>query len=83
VRVKPGAKSTFVSINHGQVNVSVTAQAREGKANAACRKALAKALDLRASAFTLIRGEHSRVKIFRLTGIAPAELAVKLARLPP
>jgi hypothetical protein len=81
--VKPGARSTFVAINHGQVTVSVTAQAREDKANVACRKALAKALGLAPSAVKLIRGEHSRVKIFGLTGIAPAELAVKLARLPP
>jgi uncharacterized protein len=81
--VKPGAKSTFVSINHGQVNVSVTAQAREGKANEACRKALAKALGLAPSTVKLMRGTRSRVKIFELKGMTPAEDAVKLARLPP
>jgi uncharacterized protein (TIGR00251 family) len=81
--VKPNAKSASVSIQHGQVNVRVKAPAIEGKANEACRKALAKALGLAPSAVKLVRGAHSRVKIFALTSMTSAELAVKLARLPP
>jgi uncharacterized protein len=70
-------------MQRGQVEVRVKAPAIEGKANEACRRALAKAFGLTPSALKLIRGAHSRVKIFALTEMTPAELAVKLARLPP
>ena len=81
--MKPNAKSASVSLDHGQVNIRVRAPAIEGKANEACRKALAKALGLAPSAVKLLRGAHSHVKIFALSGMSSAELALKLARLPP
>jgi uncharacterized protein YggU (UPF0235/DUF167 family) len=81
--VKANAKSASVSMQRGQVQVRVKAPAIEGKANEACRKALAKALGLAPSTIRLIRGAHSRVKIFALTDLTAAELAVKLARLRP
>jgi uncharacterized protein (TIGR00251 family) len=82
VTVKPSAKSTVVSIDHGQVHVRVKEPASEGRANEACRKALAKALGVAPSTLKLVRGAQSRVKIFALS-LTSSDLAVRLARLPP
>ncbi len=83
VTVKPHAAATVVSMTHGEVHVSVRAQAREGKANDACRVALAKALGVAPSTLTLVRGRSARIKLFAVATLTPAELAAKLARLRP
>jgi len=83
VTVKPNAAATVVSMAHGVVQVRVKPPAREGKANAACRGALAKALGVAPSTVTLVRGASARVKIFALATLTPTELAVRLARLRP
>jgi uncharacterized protein (TIGR00251 family) len=83
VHVKPGSKAESVGARHGVVEIRVKEPAREGKANAACRKALARALGVPASTLELVRGEHARVKVFRCSTLDPAELAARLARLGP
>ncbi len=48
--------------------VSVQAPAVDGKANAAVIKELAKAFDLRSSAFTIVSGDFGRDKRVRIAG---------------
>jgi uncharacterized protein len=81
VTVKPGARATLVSLDHGIVTVLVKEPAREGKANEACRKALAKALGVAPSTVKLLRGTKSRLKVFTLLTLTPADLRQRLDRL--
>jgi uncharacterized protein len=83
VTVKPNAKAALVSFEHGTVSVRVKEPAREGRANEACRRALAKALGVAPTTLKLLRGERSRVKIFALLTLTPAEVSQRLARLRP
>ena len=83
VTVKPGSKTASIGARHGNVEVRVKERAIEGKANLACRKALAHALGVPLASVELMRGTAARVKIFRFATIDPAELAVRLARLRP
>lgn len=68
VRVKPGAAKQAVGGSypgpHGSaLIVAVTAPAVDGKANAALRKALAGALDVRRADIDIAIGGHGRDKI--------------------
>jgi uncharacterized protein YggU (UPF0235/DUF167 family) len=66
VRVTPGAGRTTVEEDVGGLRVRVTAPPEGGKANAAVREALARALGIAKSRLTLVRGEASRVKVWRV-----------------
>ena len=66
VRVVPGAGRTAVEADGDGLRVRVTAQPEGGKANAAVREVLARALGLAKGRLTLIRGETSRTKTFRI-----------------
>ena len=71
IRVQPGAKKDAVLGNQAEVwKISVRAPAIEGKANRACVEYLAKLLDVRRSAVSLIKGERSRDKVFEIEGLA-------------
>lgn len=83
VHVKPGSKVASVGARRGFIEIRVKEPAREGKANEACRKALARALGVPVAMLELVRGASARVKVFRCTSLDPAELAVRLARLRP
>lgn len=83
VNAKPGAKVAAIAFSHGVVEVWMKEPAREGKANEACRKALARALGVAPSTVKLVRGAQSRTKVFELATLGPAELGVRLARLRP
>jgi uncharacterized protein len=83
VVVKPGAALTGIRVERGLIHVRVREKAHEGKANQACRAALAKALGVAPSTLTIVRGASARTKVFALATLTPAELAVRLARLPP
>jgi uncharacterized protein YggU (UPF0235/DUF167 family) len=66
VRVVPGAGGTTVEEQGEGLRVRVTAQPEGGKANAAVREALARALGVAKGRLTLIRGGTSRTKTFRV-----------------
>jgi uncharacterized protein len=83
VSVKPGAKAAAITFNHGMVEIRVKEPAREGRANTACAKLLAKTLGVPPSTVRLVRGAQSRVKIFALTTLGPADLTARLARVRP
>jgi len=78
VLVKPGSKSPGVSVDRGRVIVRVRAPAREGKANEACRKALAAALKIAPSRITLMRGATSKEKVFDIEDLTAEELSLRI-----
>lgn len=66
VRVTPKASRNSVAEEDGVIRVSVTAPASDGQANAAVAQHLAKALGVAKSRLTLVHGQKSRDKVFRL-----------------
>ncbi len=81
VHVTPGARSTRVGPAHGDaLRVAVTAPAAEGRANAACADALARALEVSRSAVHLPPASRGRRKRVYVEG-DPALLASRLCTL--
>lgn len=66
VRVTPKASRNAVIAEDGQIKVTVTTVPEGGKATKDVIALLAKALGVPKSSLTLIRGETSRDKVFRL-----------------
>jgi uncharacterized protein YggU (UPF0235/DUF167 family) len=66
VRVTPRASRNRIVVEEGQIKVYVTTLPEDGKANAAVQTMLAKALGVPKSRLTLIRGQTSRDKVFRV-----------------
>jgi uncharacterized protein YggU (UPF0235/DUF167 family) len=66
VRVTPRASRNRIVVEEGQIKVYVTTVPEDGKANAAVQTMLAKALGVPKSRLTLIRGQTSRDKVFRV-----------------
>jgi uncharacterized protein (TIGR00251 family) len=71
LRVQPRAARNELRLTHDppQITVRLTAPPVEGAANDACRAFLAERLDLASARVTLVRGERSRHKLFRLRGV--------------
>ncbi|MDO5369160.1 DUF167 domain-containing protein [Paracoccus sp. (in: a-proteobacteria)] len=67
VRVTPRGGRDAVTLDEaGGIHVRVTAPPENGKANAATRKLLARALGIAPSRLTLTGGATSRDKVFRI-----------------
>jgi uncharacterized protein (TIGR00251 family) len=66
VRVTPNARDNKVVMDNGVIKIGVTAPPEDGKANAAVTVFLSKALGVPKSSLTLVQGQKSRHKIFRL-----------------
>jgi len=66
VRVTPRAAREALTQEAGRITVRVTVVPENGKANAAVRRLLARSLGVPKSRLTLLRGETSRHKLFRL-----------------
>ena len=67
VRVTPrGGRDALTLDDAGAIHVRVTAPPEDGKANAAVRKLLARALGIAQSRLTLVGGTTSRDKLFRI-----------------
>lgn len=66
LRVTPKASRNALVLNEEGLRAYVTVVPEDGKANAAVVKLLAKALGVAKTRLTLIRGETSRDKVFRL-----------------
>jgi uncharacterized protein (TIGR00251 family) len=70
VRVTPGSKrSDIAGATADRLRVRVAAPAVEGKANAELTRFLAERFGVRASAVTIVRGEHGREKTILIAGI--------------
>lgn len=82
VLVRPGARrDEIVGVREGVLNVSISAPAVEGKANAACRRLLADILRLPVSRVEIIAGAHARRKRILLRNADAATLDAHLAPL--
>ncbi len=66
VRVTPKASRNAIELSETGLRVYVTTVPEGGKATAAVQKLMAKALGVPKSRLTLIRGETSRDKVFRI-----------------
>ena len=80
VHAQPGAKSPGVAGAHGDaLKIRVSAPPVDGKANRAIAESLARSLGVPSSHVSLLSGETSRRKRFRLEGVDPARV-VELLR---
>ena len=71
VHVQPRAGRTHVAGRHGDaLRIRVAAPPVEGRATEAARVALAEALGVAPAAVTLVAGERSRLKRFRVAGLS-------------
>ena len=66
VRVTPRASRDRVDAETDPLRIHVTAPPEDGKANEAVQKLLAKSLGITKRRLTLVRGQISRDKIFRI-----------------
>src|SRR2546425_6798432 len=81
IRVQPRAsRNAVVGWTGDTLNIRLTAPPVEGAANAACLKFLADLLDLPPSQLTILRGERSRQKVIRITGLTQDEVRASLLR---
>jgi hypothetical protein len=78
VRVKPNAKAPGIRLDGEAVEVRVASPARDGLANEAVRRELARALGVPLRDVVLARGAASKHKAFEIAGL---ERATALAAL--
>jgi uncharacterized protein len=76
---KPRSRTAGIIVDDRGIVVSVREPAHEGQANDACRRALAKALNVAPSRVMLVRGSRSKQKVFRIEGIAKEAIIARLA----
>ena len=70
VHAQPGAGRTAVAGRHGDaLKVKVAAPPEGGRANAALAETLAEAFGVKVAQVTLVSGQTSRVKRFRIEGV--------------
>lgn len=73
VRVRPGSsRDAMGKVLEGALKVQLTAPPVEGAANASLVKLLARALRVPRSAVTIVRGQRSKNKTVRVTGVDAA-----------
>jgi hypothetical protein len=83
VHVQPRSGTTQFAGRHGDaLRIRVTAPPADGRATEAARTVLADALGVPATAVTLVSGERSRLKRFRVAGVSAETVAARVgARL--
>lgn len=79
-KVTPRSKRVSVTLEGDRLKVHVTAPPADGEANAAVCEAVAKALDLRRSAVSILRGHTSRDKLLGIEGVGLEEVAARLGQ---
>src|SRR5437588_12975418 len=81
LRVQPRAsRNAVVGWTGDTLNIRLTAPPVEGAANAACLTFLADLLDLPLSQLEILRGERSRNKVIRITGLSQEEVHARFSR---
>jgi uncharacterized protein (TIGR00251 family) len=81
IRAQPrAARDEVVGWQAGVLRVRVTAPPVEGEANRALVIVLARALGVRPSAVSMVRGERGRDKLVRVDGLSPVEIEARLGR---
>lgn len=82
VHLQPKAsREAVVGEVDGVLRLRVTAPPVNGRANEACLRLLAKALDLPVSRFRIAAGQHARVKTVRITDASADLIRIKLCNL--
>jgi uncharacterized protein (TIGR00251 family) len=82
VHVQPRAGRTHVAGRHGDtLRIRVAAPPVDGRATEAARVTLAEALGVAPAQVDLVTGERSRLKRFRVAGLALDEARARLAAL--
>jgi len=80
VRVKPrAARDAILGWRDGALRVRVTAAPREGEANLALTRLLARALGVAPATVAVVHGGRTRDKRVRITGLSEAEVRRRLA----
>jgi len=70
VRAQPGARrDEIVGLRDGVLVARVSAPALEGRANQALCRLIARALGIRRSQVSILRGERARDKLIRVEGV--------------
>jgi uncharacterized protein (TIGR00251 family) len=83
LRVVPGAKKPGIVGRHGEGwKVRVSAPPEDGRANLAVCALLAKVLDLRSQAVTIVSGHSSRDKVVSVAGLSRDEIYRRLDGAP-
>jgi len=81
VQIRPRASRNAVAGWVGEaLKIRLTAPPVEGAANAACLAFLADLLDLPQSQLEILRGDRSRHKVIRITGLTQNEVHVCLGK---
>ena len=79
VKIVPGSSSTRIcGLLDGMLKVKVAAPPEKGKANQCLLRFLAKKLEIKKNAVSLISGKTNPVKQVRIIGISPETLLKKL-----
>jgi len=78
VKVTPGSHRPGIALTPTGIAARVTARAREGAANDAVRRALARALGVSLATVRLKRGATSRTKLFEVDGLDMGEVLARL-----
>jgi uncharacterized protein (TIGR00251 family) len=80
VHVQPRSGMTAITGRHDDaLRIRVAAPPVDGRATEAARRALADALGVSPTAVELVSGERSRLKRFRVDGLAVAEARSRIA----
>jgi len=81
VRVQPGAKKeAILGFADGVLRLRVTAPPVEGRANDAVLELVARAVGVRPSQVTLLRGARSQDKLLRIDGVSQQRAEDVLSR---
>lgn len=81
VKAQPRAPRTEIIGEHdGAIKMKVAAPPLNGKANAECRRFLAKLFEVSATSVEIISGESSRDKIVRIQNISARRVLEALGR---
>lgn len=78
VLTKPGSHAPGIWLAGGSIQIRVREPAIEGRANDACRAALAAAIDVPRAAVVLVRGARSRRKLFSIAGLTAEQVLQRL-----
>ena len=82
VHVQPkSSREGIVGEADGILKLRVTAPPVEGRANEACLRLLAKALDLPISRLRIVSGQHARFKTIRVAATSAQTICAKLCDL--
>ena len=84
VKAKPGARRDAVVGEHGgALKIAVAAPPERGRANESILRVLSEGLGVPRSALELLRGETSRYKVVRISGVERTDLERRRRRHPP